>query len=152
MADELRARLAELGIADLAVLRGYVQHGAELREAYDSSDVLLHVSWTEGLPQVILEAFAARLPVVATDVGGIGAAVGGATVLIPPGAVDAAVAALRRVKDSPELRAGLMEAGTEYAHEHSTEAEIQKLLSFMGEERDEAPALAAAGTGGGPGR
>ena len=149
MADELRARLAELGVADLAVLRGYVQHGAELREAYDSSDVLLHVSWTEGLPQVILEAFAARLPVVATDVGGIGAAVGGATVLIPPGAVEDAVAALRSVKESPELRAGLMEAGTGYAREHSTEAEIEKLLSFMGEERDEAPALAAAGTGGG---
>ena len=152
MADELRARLAELGVAEHAELRGYVQHGAELREAYDSSDVLLHVSWTEGLPQVILEAFAARLPVVATDVGGIGAAVGGATLLIPPGEVDAAATALRRVKDAPDLRAELMEAGTEYARAHSTEAEIEKLLAFMAEDRDASPAPAALASGRGSAR
>jgi hypothetical protein len=30
-----------------------------MREAYRSSHLLLHTSWTEGLPHVLIEAFAA---------------------------------------------------------------------------------------------
>jgi glycosyltransferase involved in cell wall biosynthesis len=131
MSGELEQRLAELGVAEHAELRGYVQHGEDLRRAYAESDVLLHVSWTEGLPQVILEALAERLPVVATDVGGIGEAVGGATLLIPPGDPAAAIEALRTVAGDPALRERLMDAGSAYAHEHSTEAEISRLVSFM---------------------
>lgn len=152
MSEALRSRLAELGVAELAELRGYVQHGTELREVYGSSDILLHVSWTEGLPQVILEALAARLPVVATDVGGIGQAVGDAALLIPSGDRDAAVAALGRVAAEPELRERLMRAGTDYARAHSTEAEIGRLVSFMsGRERDD-PAALVASTGRGRAR
>ena len=64
---------------------GYVPFGEALSALYRASHALLHVSWTEGLPQVLLEAFAAGLPVVATDVGGIGEAVGDAALLVAPG-------------------------------------------------------------------
>ena len=37
------------------------------------------------MPQVLLEAFAARLPVVATAVGGVAQAAGGCALLVPPG-------------------------------------------------------------------
>lgn len=131
MLDELQGRLLELGVAEHAELRGYVQHGEELREAYGTSHVLLHVSWTEGLPQVIIEALAARLPVVATDVGGIGEAVGAAALLVPPGDPDAAFDSLRRIGDDGELRSRLVEAGTAYAHEHSLEAEVSRLASWL---------------------
>ena len=132
MTDDLESRLAELGVVEHADLRGYVQHGEALREAYASSHVLLHISWTEGLPQVIIEALAARLPVVATDVGGIGEAVGPAALLVPPGDPGAALEALRRIGDDGELRGRLMEAGTGYAREHSLEAEVSRLASFLG--------------------
>src|SRR5205085_1300166 len=72
---------------------------------------LLHVSWTEGLPQVLFEAFAARLPVVATAVGGVPAAAGDCAILVEPGDATAPVTALERIRHDPELRLQLTDAG-----------------------------------------
>jgi glycosyltransferase involved in cell wall biosynthesis len=128
--EPLRDRLAELGMADHAELLGYVPfEGLERR--YRSSDVLLHVSWTEGLPQVLFEAFAAGLPVVATDVGGIRAAVGDATVLIPAGDADAAIAALRTVVEDPARREALVAAGLACAASHTIESESERVARFL---------------------
>jgi len=80
----LAERLEQRGLADAADLSGYVQLDQGLMELYRSSHALLHVSWTEGVPQVLSEAFAARLPVVATAVGGVAEAVGEAALLIAP--------------------------------------------------------------------
>jgi len=57
----------------------------------------------DGIPNVILEAFAARLPVVATEVGGIPEAVrdGETGWLVPPGDPAALAAALLEVLDNP---------------------------------------------------
>ncbi len=76
MEGDLRARLDELGVADHADLLGYVPITGGLLDVYRSSHAFLHVSWTEGLPQTLFEAFAAGLPVVATAVGGVPDAVG----------------------------------------------------------------------------
>ena len=138
MADDLRRRLEELGVADRCDLLGYVPWGEPLSRCYDGSDLLLHVSWTEGLPQVLFEAFAAGLPVVATDVGGIRAAVGDATVLVPPGDADAAVDALRALVQDDARRAALVERGLGYAREHTIEAETERVARFIG-----APAVGA---------
>lgn len=129
--EALRVRLEELGVADRARLAGYVPFDGGLADAYRSSHLLLHVSWTEGLPQILFEAFAAGLPVVATDVGGIRAAVGDATELIPPGDADAAVAALERLADDPARRARLVEAGLAHARAHTIEAETARVAAFI---------------------
>ncbi|MCW2951954.1 MAG: hypothetical protein JWQ48_1124 [Conexibacter sp.] len=127
----LAARLAELGVADRARLLGYVPLDGGLFDAYRSSHVLLHASWTEGLPQILFEAFAAGLPVVATDVGGIRAAVGDATELIPAGDPEAAVAALELVLGDPVRRAALVEAGLDHARAHTLEAETRRVADFI---------------------
>jgi glycosyltransferase involved in cell wall biosynthesis len=134
MEEDLRRRLEELGVADRCDLLGYVPFGEALSRTYRSSDLLLHVSWTEGLPQVLFEAFAAGLPVVATDVGGIRAAVGDATVLIPPGDADAAADALRALVDDDERRAALVQRGLTHAREHTIEAETLRVAHFIGAE------------------
>ncbi len=108
---ELEAKLAELGVGERAELLGYVPFGEQLDRVYRSSQVLLHVSWTEGLPQILLEGFAAATPVVATDVGGVRDAVGDAALLIPAGDAEAAADAVRNVVDDPELRERLRAAG-----------------------------------------
>jgi len=132
LAGALAARLRELGVADHAHLRGYVAAADELAGLYRSSHVLLHCSWTEGVPQVLFEAFAARLPVVATAVGGVAEAAGGAALLIPPGDARAAARALERLAGSPELRGRLTEAAAARARAHSLEAEAARVAAFLG--------------------
>jgi glycosyltransferase involved in cell wall biosynthesis len=131
MGEDLRRRLVELGVADRVTLRGYVPHDRGLREIYRSSHALLHVSWTEGLPQVLFEAFAARLPVVATAVGGVPEAAGDAAVLIEPGQAGAAAAALTRIADDPALRGRLVDAGTARVEAHTLEAEARRTAAFL---------------------
>jgi glycosyltransferase involved in cell wall biosynthesis len=67
----LRAQLAHdaAPFGDRAILAGY---RADVMGLLDAVDVLLHPSLHEALPTAILEAMAASVPVVATDVGGIG--------------------------------------------------------------------------------
>jgi glycosyltransferase involved in cell wall biosynthesis len=142
----LRERLAELGLAGRSELRGYVSNDDGLRELYLSSDLLLHVSWTEGVPQVLYEAFAAALPVVATDVGGVAASTGDAAVLVPPGEPTAAAEALRRVAGDPGLRRALAERGLELARASSLESETERVAAFLADpSRPTPPARLAAG-------
>jgi len=129
--DELRRRLAELGMTDRAELLGYVPHDRGLAEIYRTSHVLLHVSWTEGLPQVLYEAFAARLPIVATAVGGVAAAAGDAAVLIGPGDAGAAVAAVERICADPDLRSSLIEAGVANVSKRTLDAEARRVAEFL---------------------
>ncbi len=128
---DVKSRFAELGLSSHVELRGYVPIDEGLRGEYARSDIFLHVSWTEGLPQVLAEAFAASLPVVATDVGGIAAAVKDAALLVPPGDADAAVTALSRIADDEQLRTSLVNSGIEYAHAHTTESECLRLIEFF---------------------
>ena len=127
----LRERLHELGVADRAELLGYVPLDRGLFEIYRGADLFLHVSWTEGLPQVLLEAFAARLPVVATDVGGVSAVARGAAVLVAPGDAAAAAAAVRQVVADAELRRRHVEAGVQRVRERTAEAERRRLVAFI---------------------
>jgi glycosyltransferase involved in cell wall biosynthesis len=127
----LRERLRHLGLEDRADLVGYLPLHGGLIDLYRSSDALLHVSLTEGLPQVLLEAFAAGLPVVATAVGGVPGAVGDAGMLVPPDDADAAAAALERLARDQSLRNRLAKAGLERVRGRTLEAESARVAEFL---------------------
>jgi glycosyltransferase involved in cell wall biosynthesis len=129
--EPLEDRLRELGVDHCAELVGYVPFGPRLLALYRESHALLHVSWTEGLPQVLAEAFAAGLPAVATDVGGVSSAVAGAVVLIPPGDPGAAAAALDSVRRDPHLRDRLVRSGNDWVRSHTVTAELNRVGSFL---------------------
>jgi glycosyltransferase involved in cell wall biosynthesis len=126
----LKERVAEPALDAHVEVRGYVPF-TDLRDLYRSSHVFLHVSLTEGLPQVLFEAFAAGLPVVATDVGGVRAAVGAAAVLIAPNSAEQAVEAITLLQQLPQKRAGLVQAGLRVAEAHTLEREAAGVAAFL---------------------
>jgi glycosyltransferase involved in cell wall biosynthesis len=141
MSEVLSERLERLGQTEHVDVRGYVPIHGGLLDLYRSSHVFLHVSLTEGMPQVLIEAFASGLPVVATAVGGVPAAAGNAALLIGADDAEAAVAALQRIADEPELRQALITAGLAAARDQTLEREAVRVAGFiMGAETAPMPA------------
>jgi len=137
---ELRERLRSLGVEDRAELLGYLPIHGGLMDRYRDVNAFLHISWTEGMPQVLLEAFAAGTPVVATAVGGVPEAAGDAALLIPPGDADAAASALARLAAEPELRRDLVNRGIERVRGRTLEAESARVARFLADPDGSVPA------------
>ena len=68
LAAALRAQAEDLGVADAVDLPGFVEPWGTMAE----HDVLVQLSAWENLSYTLLDAAAAGLPAVATDVGGNG--------------------------------------------------------------------------------
>lgn len=80
-----------------------------------SADVLVLPSYSEGRPNVVLEAMASGTPVLATSVNGTSELVSDGTdgLFFPAGDVDLLAASLRRLIDEPDLAARLSAGGPE---------------------------------------
>ena len=106
---ELRAAversIAEQGLAAQIRLRGWADMPAVCRALDDACAVVLP-SFAEGLPVVIMEAFARGRPVLSTYVAGIPELVvpGQNGWLVPAGSVEALAQALRQVLATPSAR------------------------------------------------
>lgn len=87
---------------------GHADKG-RLRGLYERLDVLVLPSRTEGTPMAVLEAMAMGVPVVATNVGGVGGIIthGHDGLLVDVGDVDGLAAAILKLKDDAALRATL---------------------------------------------
>src|SRR5262249_28084053 len=96
-------------------------HGTELASAYASADVFTFPSDTETFGNVVLEAMACQLPVVATTVGGQVDLVhhGRTGLLFAPDDIDTLVEHLRLYRENPEARAEHGRAGLESARERT---------------------------------
>lgn len=102
--EALAARLRELGVHRQAVLTGHLQSGEHVADAMRGSDVVVLLSRSEGLPQVLVQAAAQGTPFVAFDVEGVRELVslGAAGDALPLGDLDAvADAATRRLTAGP---------------------------------------------------
>jgi glycosyltransferase involved in cell wall biosynthesis len=98
----LEGMAGELGIEHDVLFLGYRR---ELRPLFTAADLAVLCSDNEGTPVSLIEAGAAGLPAVATDVGGVGEVVGEQTgILVPPGDPAALAGALRQMADNPERR------------------------------------------------
>ncbi|MGI5951080.1 MAG: glycosyltransferase [Brooklawnia sp.] len=117
LADEIAALHSELGLGDSLQLLGFRRDIADLMAA---SDMLVIASQHEGLPVVIMEAFATGLPVVATTVGGIPQAVtdGVEGRLVPPHDHEALARAVVAVARDEDARQAMGEAARRRASDY----------------------------------
>ncbi len=112
------------------------QTHARIRELYADADVFVLPSWREGFPNVVLEAMATGLPVVATPVGAIPDAVRHEKegVLVPPRDASALRAALERLHREPDAREVLgRNARARVEEEFAMEAVLRRLARIYAE-------------------
>jgi len=131
--SEVLAQARQLGVETRIDFRGYVQFGAELLALYRRAHMFLHVSLSEGMPMVLIEALASGTPLIATDVGGVRAAVddGNAAVLVPPDDLAALVKAVLTLTDDAEHRDALVRRGLVLARSLTLEAQARNVVEFI---------------------
>jgi glycosyltransferase involved in cell wall biosynthesis len=151
----LRAELArladELGVSSLVRLHGSEPEPGTVHPGFD---VFAHPSETEGVPNAVLEAAAAGLPIVATAAGGTGDVIedGRTGQLTPVGDADAMTTAMARLVADTRLReafgrAARDRAATLYGMDRfvaETVALYDRLAIRKGLRRDERPAPSAS--------
>lgn len=97
-----------------------------IRESLSAFDVILHPSRGEAFGLAPLEAMAAGVPVIASNVGGLPEALGDGAVLLPPNDRDAWVAAVRRILEDEVFRSGLIARGLAQAQRMSARAAAER--------------------------
>jgi len=119
--EELHRLSRELGIADRLTILGHVSDRT-LAGLYRDATVLCMPSFGEGFGLPVLEAMAAGLPVVASDLPAVREVSNGAAELFGPGDAAALTAALQSVLADPKLRDRLRRQGLERASSFTWEA------------------------------
>jgi len=129
--NQLRAEADRFG--DAVQFRGHIPNGPELFKLYRASDIFVHVARTEGLPQVLTEAQATGLPIVATDVGGVRAGLGGGdeALLVPPNDPEALAAAIVLLASDSDLRAVFRKRGFARARTLTLERQAARVAAFI---------------------
>jgi glycosyltransferase involved in cell wall biosynthesis len=115
---DLEAQIARHALGDAVRLTGDRGDVPDLLPAFD---VFALTSATEGYSLALLEAGAAALPAIATDVGGNRAIVAdGVTGVVVARSVDAVARALAELARSPERRAQMAARAREWVEQHGS--------------------------------
>ena len=132
-----RERLVSLaqgtGVSDWVIWTGYRDDVLQLLPAFD---IFIQPSHHEGLPNTVLEAMAAGLPVVATSVGGTPELVvnGETGLLVPSRDSDALAGAITELLEQPEVRDSLGQAGQERVKLHFSVDEMVRKIEQLYEQ------------------
>lgn len=134
-----KRQAVELGIENVVRFLGYTPN-AEILEWLESGrvDVVAQPSDWEGVPVSLIEALAHGVPATASDVGGVAELVGeGCGLLVPEGDHNALADAIRRLLNSPQLRAEVSLAGRKRVErEFAVEQVVTQLRDLFGFRRD----------------
>lgn len=125
--------ISDNGLNSNVTLHGWM-NGKQIQEQLDLATLMVLPSFAEGLPVVLMEAFARRLPVITTYIAGIPELVNHQNGwLIPAGDVDSLVKAILDACDLPQsqLDAKGYDGMSRVVARHSAEKEAEKLLTRM---------------------
>ena len=129
---ELQHQIASLGLTGAVVLAGF---RLDLDRYLPHLDLLVLPSHTEGLPNVVLEACAAGVPVVATAVGGTPEVIepGASGFLVPPGdPVVLASAICEALGDEEQMREFAFQARQTVLENFSFQSQVERYLDLFG--------------------
>jgi len=103
--EQLQEAILKAQMLSVVELRGWVV-GDELLKAMWNADVFVLPTYSEGMPNALLEAMAAGMPVISTPVSAIPEIVteGENGLLVPPGNAVALADAMEKLFRQPELR------------------------------------------------
>ena len=134
----LKALASGLAVARRVIFLGEVAEPAEVLAA---ADVFVFASLYEGLPNVVLEAMGAGLPVVATEVGGVPEVVseGESGFLVPPRRAGELARRMSQLAADEELRQRLGRAGRARAGEFTVERMVRAYEDLYQEVLSETP-------------
>ena len=130
------AEAARLGVAARVNLRGPVALD-QLMPLYREFDLfVLPTRPGEGIPRVLMEAMAAGLPVVTTDVSGISSLItsGENGLLVPEGSTQGIVDAMQALIGTPSVRQRLIQGGYATARAHTLERQAASLMQTVATE------------------
>ena len=127
--NELKRLLDLYSLTSIVSLEGYIPYGERLLGIYQENDVLILPSYSEGLPQVILEAMASGCVVAATKVGGIPSVITHESngLLFAPHSSQDIVAVLRRLYLDSALLENLAKNGLITARQYAFENQFEVL-------------------------
>jgi glycosyltransferase involved in cell wall biosynthesis len=111
-------------------------HLKDLTPYYEAADVVAIPSLSEGSPNVLLEAMAFGVPIVATEVGGIPEIVtqGETALLVPPQDPAAMAASIARLISEPGIASGLARRAREKVEtDYSPESRAKSLVGIYDE-------------------
>ena len=108
----LEAHIRQLNMTEHVIIEGW-KNQLEVRDLYRCADIFALNSFAEGVPVVLMEAMAMRLPCVATRITGIPELIrdGVDGLLVTPSDPVELAGAIARLIDDPSLRRRLAEAG-----------------------------------------
>ncbi|MGA8940721.1 MAG: glycosyltransferase family 4 protein [Acidobacteriaceae bacterium] len=126
--EELQGLIRDLNLSNRFCFTGGVTN---LREHLRAADIFVLPSRSEGFSNAIIEAMAASLPVVATNVGGNAEAVmeGVTGFLVPPDDSELLAAAITRLVCDPSRAKGMGLAGSARAAERFTTEAMMKQIT-----------------------
>ncbi len=126
--EAIRSRIAKLGLSEQIVCPGFEKN---LAGCLKSADLLVNPSLSEGLPNIVLEAMAMYVPVVATAVGGVPELVTNneSGLLVRATDVSGLTEAIMRLVDDASLRQSMaQEAYRVVTESFSFEQQCEKLV------------------------
>jgi glycosyltransferase involved in cell wall biosynthesis len=129
--DNIERQIGELGIAGQVTLAGRQTDVAAYMRAFDA--FVLPSYANEGVPQALLQAMAACLPIITCPVGGIPECTRGlqTVTLVPPRDAAALAAAMTALMGQPPQADALERARNRVIAEHSREVMYEKALRYF---------------------
>ncbi|QTA81903.1 Glycosyl transferase, family I [Desulfonema limicola] len=111
----LENQVSRLGLSDQVNFPGQVLH-QEIHKYLENTDIFILASFSEGRPNAVLEAMAAGVPVIASDIDGVRELISNEKngLLFEPGNSGQLAEQIEKLQNDPELRHRLGQAGRNF--------------------------------------